>query len=230
MKTRILTVIAILVLSGSLLEAQVDFGIVAGPSFQNITGTNDGGSKLENGLLTSFHAGVQVSLPIATDFYFQTGLLYSQKGARNNFFQMAFKASGDYNTTTRISYLELPLNLLFRPGFYNGHILVGFGPYVAYGIGGSQKYEEGSFAYTQDIRFANEVISDDFYWDMENTYYRAFDAGANIFVGYEFEMGLFFHLNAQLGLLKINPTISDDSETELSYKNTGFGLSVGYNF
>jgi hypothetical protein len=45
--------------------------------------------------------------------------------------------------------------------------------------------------------------------------------------------GLFLQLNAQLGLMKINP---EDNRLvvmygeELSVKNTGFGLSLGYRF
>ena len=42
-------------------------------------------------------------------------------------------------------------------------------------------------------------------------------------------MGLWFRLNAQLGLLNMISDITD-YEGEANLKNTGFGLSVGYNF
>ena len=109
MKTRILSVIAILFLAVTALEAQVEFGIVAGPNFQNMVGKDNGGDKVTNGLLVGFHAGVSASIPIATDFYFQTGLLFSQKGSRNNEGLLPTKASDEeYHTTTRISYIDLP--------------------------------------------------------------------------------------------------------------------------
>ena len=63
-----------------------------------------------------------------------------------------------------------------------------------------------------------------------NAYYRPFDAGANIFFGYELSMGVFLQLNAQLGLLKINPEYSWAANSKASYKNTGYGLSIGYRF
>jgi hypothetical protein len=231
MKTKLFSITATLLFCTVALQAQVNFGLIGGANFQNITGTSHNGNKLENGLLVGFHAGVKVNVPIATDFYFQTGLLYSQKGAKSNEIIIQTKAANnDYSTITRISYIELPLNLLFKPQFGNGHILLGFGPYVAMGIGGKQKYDASStLTYEQTIKFKNSITSSE-YWDLENAYYKRLDAGANIFAGYELDMGLFFQFNAQLGLLKINPVIEDYDNDEAVFKNTGFGLSVGYMF
>jgi hypothetical protein len=230
MKTKILSVIAVLVLTATALQAQVEFGVVAGPNFQNMVGKDADGDKLTNGLLVGFHAGVTANIPIAPDFYFQTGLLFSQKGSKNNMGLIPVKASSDdYNTTTRISYIDLPLHLLFRPELGNGHILVGFGPYVAFGIGGKQMVDYASLpTMEQKVKFKGEITGDE-RWDLENTYFKRFDAGADIFFGYEMSMGLWFRLNAQLGLLNMIPDVADyDGEANL--KNTGFGLSVGYNF
>jgi len=230
MKTKLLTIAAILIFSTLALQAQIGFGLLGGVNFQNINGKDSNGDKLENGLLVGFHAGVNANIPVAPDFYFQPGLLFSVKGAKNNFFSMPVKASGDsYNTTTKISYIEIPLNFLYRPQVGNGHILLGFGPYVAFGIGGNQKYESGTLANEQKIVFKSEITESEFY-DIENAYFRRFDAGANIFFGYEIPMGVFLQLNAQLGLLKINPAHTWDTGDNTSYKNTGFGLSVGYRF
>jgi hypothetical protein len=230
MKTKILSVIAIFAVSASVLRAQVDFGLVAGPNFQNMTGKDNGGNNYTNGLMTGFHAGISANIPIATDFYFQTGLLYSQKGSRNNYgLIVVLKASGDYYTTTRISYIDMPLHLLFRPAFGSGHILVGFGPYLALGLGGTQTVDYESLpAMEQKVRFRNSITTSE-YWDLENAYYRRFDAGADIFAGYELGMGLWFRLNAQLGLLDMLPDI-EESNNDSFLRNTGFGVSAGYNF
>lgn len=229
MKTKTLIVIAVLLMSATAIQAQVNFGIVAGPNFQNINGKDFSGDKLENGLIVGFHGGVIAFIPVATDFYFQPGILYSQKGGRSNQFLLATKsANSEFSTTLRISYLEMPLNLLYRPQFGNGHILVGFGPYIAAGIGGSQVYKYGETELPQKIKFVKGVEESD--WDYHYAYYRRFDAGANIFAGYEMEMGLFFRLDAQLGLLNINSEYIGYDGNESALKNTGFGLSVGYNF
>ena len=225
---KFLTVSAILILSSLAMQAQIGFGLLGGVNFQNINGKNSNGDNLENGLLTGFHAGVNVNIPIAPDFYFQPGLLFSVKGAKNEFFSPDIKASGDYTTTTRLSYVEMPLNLLYRPQLGNGHLLLGFGPYLAYGISGKETTQLNSVSVERTVKFKNSVAS----WTdlVENAYYRPFDAGANILFGYEFAMGAFIQMNAQLGLLKINPEYAWISDDETAYKNTGYGLSLGFRF
>jgi len=227
-KTKLLALSAIFILATFNLQAQVGFGILGGINLQNINGKDGGGEKLENELVTGFHAGVNINIPVATDFYFQPGILFYVKGAKNDFFSPPTKASGDYATTTRISYLELPLNLLYRPLVGKGHILLGFGPYIAYGIGGTENSDFGSLAYERKVKFKNSVT--DMIDLIENAYYRPFDAGANIFFGYELSNGIFCQLDAQLGMLKINPEYSWINDDKRSYKNTGFGLSIGYRF
>ena len=229
MKTKFLTISAIFIFSTLALQAQIGFGLLGGVNFQNINGKDINGNKLENGLLTGFHAGVNINIPLAPDFYFQPGVLFSVKGAKDDFFSPQVKASGDYETTTKLYYIEMPLNLLYRPQLGEGYILIGLGPYIAYGIGGKEISDFGSsLSYERDVKFKSTVTN---IIDLiENAYYRPFDAGANIFFGYEFSMGLFCQMNAQLGLLKINPEYGWVTDNKASYKNTGFGISIGYRF
>ncbi len=211
-------------LLASMAGAQgTSFGIRAGVNFQNINGKDDAGDALENNLATRFHVGVQADIPIAPQFYFQPGLLFSTKGAKQETVIREQTVTSDLN----ISYLELPLNFLFKPALGNGHLLLGVGPYLAYGIGGKAKYEGGGISDTQDVKFENNVTL------LEATqavYVRPFDAGANLFVGYQFGGGLFFQLNTQLGLLKINPEYGGISNDDSAYMNTGFGFSAGFGF
>ncbi|MEN8230441.1 MAG: porin family protein [Bacteroidota bacterium] len=198
MKTKLLTV-SILLLSALALCAQGDqkmaFGVQAGVNIQNLNGQDILGNKLDNSLATGFHAGVNVMIPVAPDFYFQPGLQFSQKGAKNTVVAV------DINY--KISYVELPLNLLYRGALGNGYVLLGFGPYVGYAVK------------------ATSVVGDT-KTDMD---IKALDAGAGIYAGYETGMGLYLQLNTQYGLLNMNPN-DDDSVM----KNVGFGLSLGYRF
>ena len=63
-----------------------------------------------------------------------------------------------------------------------------------------------------------------------NTYYAPMDAGINLLAGHEFSNGVSFQLNAQLGLVKINPTVTGLASDKGNLKNTGFGVSLGYRF
>lgn len=229
MKTRFFTVTVILMFTAVALQAQVTFGIAGGANFQNFTGKAADDSKLDNGLITSFHLGARANIPVADEFWFQPGLLYSQKGANiYSYVAIDKAASYDYNATARICYIEVPMNLLYRPQLGKGHVLLGFGPYIAFGVRGKETYDDLPID-ERKIKFKSPVEPEEFF-GTEYAYYRRFDAGANIYAGYELEMGLFFQFNTQLGLLKVNPEIEDFDTGEWAARNTGFGLSVGYNF
>ncbi|MCX6253652.1 MAG: porin family protein [Bacteroidia bacterium] len=227
MKTRLISFALMLMLSAPVAiaqssdEAKISFAVLGGANFQNLTGKNNNGDKLENDMIVGFHVGVNIQIPVAPEFFFQPGLLFTTKGAENTY--------GSLTGTYKLSYIELPLNMVYKGLLGKGHILIGFGPYVAYGIGGKASINSGSTTLETDIEFKNVVELG----DPIVPYVKAFDAGGNIFAGYELAGGIFLQLNGQLGMLKINP---EDKRAEvifgdkLSVKNTGFGLSFGYRF
>jgi len=222
MKTKLLYLSALFILATFTVQAQIGFGILGGVNFQNLNGKNFVGDKLEYDMIIGYHAGVNVQIPIAPEFYFQPGLLFSTKGAKFVESSLTF--------TTKLSYVEIPLNVVYKGKLGNGFVMVGFGPYLGFGIGGKVITEGGSTKIETKVTFQNTVESGDALYP---PYFKRFDAGANIFVGYEMAGGIFLQLNAQLGMLKINP---EDNRAEPFYsdksavKNTGFGLSVGYRF
>jgi hypothetical protein len=214
MKTKIMLMAATLLISAACV-AQVGrpaFGLRAGVNFQNLNGKDNDGDRLENDLKLGFNAGITADLPVATDFYIQPGLLYSTKGA---------KIEGD-NVKVNISYLEIPINLLYKPVLGEGRLLMGFGPYVAFGINGKVKGDDNSY----DIEFDNETSIAD-----PDVTLKRFDAGANLLFGYEFTPRVSAQLNAQLGLVNIAPDFTDAPNIDPgTLKNTGFGVSLGYKF
>jgi hypothetical protein len=212
--------VMLLMLSASLASAQsTAFGILGGVNAQNLNGKGFDGSKLSNDMIIGFHAGINAQIPIVPSFYFQPGLLFSTKGAKNT--------EGVVTTTNKLSYIELPLNLVYKGALGNGYVMVGFGPYVGYGIMGKSITEGGSAKLESDVVFTNAVESDD---PLGTTYYKALDAGGNIFAGYEMASGIFLQLNTQFGMININPEDKRFPTGETAIKNTGFGLSLGYRF
>jgi hypothetical protein len=227
MKTRLITFALILMLSIPLAIAQstdkakTSFAILGGVNFQNLYGKDNNGEKLKNDMIIGYHAGINIQIPIAPQFFFQPGLLFTAKGAKNDYGSL----TGKY----RISYIELPLNIVYKASLGKGYFMIGVGPYIAYGIVGKASIENETTTIETDIEFKNVVETG----DHNDPYVKAFDAGGNIFAGFELECGLFLQLNGQLGMLKINP---EDKRTEvilgdkLSAKNVGFGISLGYRF
>lgn len=203
MKTKTI-VLAFATLFSTAVIAQTGtttFGIRAGVNFTNITGKDFNDDNLDNKLKTGFHAGVNAEIPVGIDFYLQPGVLFSLKGSKAE--------SGDGKTN--ISYIEIPVNFIYKPELGTGRVILGFGPYAAFGVDANTKNPDA------DIEFG----------DQPNEMKR-FDAGANLLAGYEFANRLSFQLNAGLGLVRINNRADIDNNS--SYKNTGFGISAGYRF
>ncbi len=220
MKTRLFSLTIIFTLASTLAFAQgTSFGIIGGVGMQNLNGKNMSGDKLENDMIIGYHVGVNAQIPIAPQFYFQPGLLFSTKGGEDT--------EGIITSKTNLSYIELPLNLVYKAELGGGYFMLGFGPYVAYAIGGKSTVKGGPITLESDIEFKNTVVIGD---PLTTPYYKPLDAGANIFFGYELAMGLFVQLDAQLGLIKINPEDKRLPDNDLAIKNTGFGLSLGYRF
>ncbi len=223
MKTKLFSLVMLLMVSATLTFAQspengkMSFGIVGGVNFQNLNGKLSTGDDLENDMLLGYHLGANVQIPIAPEFYFQPGLMFAVKGAKSSPFDGNF-----YTKQTKINYIEMPLNLVYKAPLGNGFFMLGFGPYVAYGIGGKVEITSGSASGEKDIEFKNEAGLLDY------PVYKRFDAGGNIFAGFEMAGGLFVQLDTQFGMLNINPDRGTDDESKS--KNTGFGVSLGYRF
>ncbi len=226
MKSKIFYLAIALFLCTITINAQssgTSFGLRAGVNFQNITGENNNGDNLKNSLILGFNGGVVVQLPVATDFYIQSGLLYSTKGAKSEYEVLGIKETIDYN----VGYIELPINFLYKPTLGKGKMMLGFGPYIAYGINGKVKYNIGNIVGEDNIEFTSEYTS---LLPTEPKYFKKFDYGANLFFGYELGGGLSAQLNTQLGLTQVNSDNTTYPNNKLSLKNTGFGISLGYMF
>lgn len=189
------------------------FGVHAGGNMFTVNGKSSNGTDLDYNLNTGFSGGVNVNLPLGTGgTYLQPGISFVQKGA-------------EYanNAKTTLNYIDIPLNILYRPALGNGHLVLGGGPYLGIGVGGKYKAPNGT---RTRVEFGDE-------FDLTQATVPQFsrtDAGANLVAGYEFANKLSLNLKAQLGLkdISVKPSNSTNDQSEL--KNTGFGLSLGYRF
>jgi len=195
-------------------KAQLSFGLRTGVNFQNLNGEDAGGHDFDYKMKTGFHIGVNAELGVAPDFYVQPGLLFSTKGAKQ-------ELSGD-DLKVKLSYLEIPINLLYKPALGPGKLLLGFGPYIGIAVGG--KYKRGSDDVS--LKFKNDIKSTD--PDVYRTYKRM-DFGGNLIAGYELSSKISVQLNAQLGMSNLIPKY-DGKKSDAKLKNTGFGISFGYRF
>jgi hypothetical protein len=196
-------------------KAQTTFGLRAGVNFQNINGKEFDGSDTEGKLKTGFNIGVNAEVPVAPDFYLQPGVLFTTKGAKHK---------DDDDIKRSLSYIEVPINFVYKPTLGTGKLILGIGPYVAFAVGGKFTDDDGK---DYDHKFKSEITAAEY---LSDPYVKRLDVGGNLLAGYEFSNKFSFQLNAQLGMVNINPEIEGVSNDKTKWKNTGFGVSLGYRF
>ena len=211
-------------------EAQI--GIKAGFSAYNVITRDKYDNEEYNDpkLNPGFHVGITYDLPIAKNVFIQTAALFGTKGYRMK--RMAESSSIESYMTPY--YAEIPVNLLFAPKLGKGRLLLGAGPYVAYGFGGKGKYYGKTIVngvlvtdnQTADLQFVNDfkdAKADK--W----TYSKPLDYGIQLMEGYEFNGHLSIQVFGQLGLADLKPS-TDGVKSTSKIKNYGMGVSLGYIF
>ena len=124
MKNRLNSFLLIFLLSSTFTFAQdhtkLSIRIIGGANLRNINGKAYNGDKLQNGMLPAYHFGACLQIPVAPDFYFQPGLMYIRKGDKNT--------SASSTSTTSLSYIEIPLNMVYKAPLGKGFFMIGLGP------------------------------------------------------------------------------------------------------
>jgi len=158
------------------------------------------------GSRTSFHIGGLAEIPLMGKFSLQPELLYSSEGS-----DWSFGSVGD---NTKLDYIRVPVLAKF-------YIIEGLsaeaGPVL-----GVLVNAEGNFYNEDDILVSGDA----------KDIYRSFDAQFAIGASYRLNMGVFFSLRYNKGLLNVN----EEYEVFGNRYNTGknqsnvFQASAGYSF
>ena len=210
----LLIVLATTVFAFGAKAQNTTLGVRAGLNFQNLNGKDDDGNKFHGRMKLCINLGFNAEIPVAEDFYIQPGILFATKGAKDDTYR---------KVNNRLSYLEFPINLLFKPELGDGKLLLGVGPYIGIAIGGSYTDANG---HKTEYKFKGKITKEE---DESAAYVRRTDFGFNFLGGYELSSKLSFQLNAQLGVKNIVPKVQGGAN-DYKLKNTGFGVSVGYRF
>ena len=217
--------------------AQVSVGVIGGYSHTTFHVSDRPPSLMgdmlappvpESKYVPKWHAGLIADIHLVKRFYLQPQILISKKGVKmegtrsygNIYHEISYKAD--------LTYLEMPVNLLYKIPVGKSKLAVGAGVYCARGLSGKYNQHghtvatDGSFRTgftgTGKIRFENEEPAR----PTEYQVYKKYDRGLNFIAGYEFKNGLIFNINYSLGLTDVYPYEHDVR------KNRYFGLSAGY--
>ena len=184
------------------LNAQTTFGIHGNVIFAKEK-IKAGGITITGDDRTSWKAGLISNIPLTTEFAFMPQLNLLSKGTKLSFQGVTGES--------KLTYLELPLNFAYTSkGFF-----IGLGPVLSYGLSG--KEEAGGES--TDVKFDGEANPSD-----NNSHYKAFEFGGDLFAGYKLANGVFFNAHYNLGFSNINPT------SDATVKNQYFGIGIGYFF
>lgn len=213
--------IILFVLCGPLQSFAQNIGVRAGLNMSNML-MKEGQRTYSEDFNTNpgFQIGLVADFPIQGIFSFETGLMLSSKGYRENeeFTEMGERYK--YNSSLNLMYLEIPLAA--KASFDLGGVRVygNFGPYLGMGISGKYKWD---YSYSGESDKGDETVN----WgnDPENEEFRRFDYGLTMGAGVEIN-NLQIGLNYGLGLANV----SSYNEDGFKANNRVLGLTVGYFF
>ena len=200
---KIITLIAIAAIAAQIVQAQKSkFGFTAGatPAKQTL---KFGGASVSFQSKIGFTAGVAGDIPMGKDFSFMPAINFVQKGSKTK--------QDSYESTTTLNYIEVPFNFVYRVPGKSGHLFMGGGPSVAYGISGKNKSNDPSEPVNEKVKFGSSADDD----------IKPLEIAANFLLGYQFKGGFNIAANYNLGLNNIAPT------KELKGHNNYFGLRLG---
>ncbi|SHM42008.1 outer membrane beta-barrel protein [Chitinophaga sp. CF418] len=207
------------------LHAQVSLGLRGGYTLSATQIKNSQGYKSNslgtNSQLTSLHADLIINVPVYKRLYFQPLVRYITKGAYLRPLPSKQGIFVESANQLKLHYLEVPLNMVLKFPVSLGKIVVGAGPYVAYGLNGT---------YDLDLMYNGSVVSTDSH-SIEFNYkdrgiapgaqLRRFDAGADLMFGIEFNNLMVFGANLSRGMFNLDRTSS------AKITNSYFSMSLG---
>jgi len=201
--------------------AQVHYSIRAGVSFPNMKFSDNSEEGFDDfKILTGFHIGAIVDIPLSKLLSIETGLLFSKKGSQfeqtDSFSGQTFTVKAEINT----SYIDLPISLRVNIPVGTPIIFISFGPYIGYGLSGKMKTE----LYFNGQTEKNEEKID---WgsNPDDDFLKRFDFGIVPAAGIEFK-SFSLSFSYWLGLVNIS-SFTDDGA---SIKNQNMEISVAYIF
>jgi len=220
---KILSMLFVLALSAPVFAQSVKFGIKAGLN-ESTAELGQTSSKISN--LSGLNAGAFAEFEFGK-VSLQPGLNFTQKGFNSKTSIIVpypqGPTNGSFNATGRIrlSYLQLPVNVLYNIAVNPGKIFLGGGPYYGYALSGNNKNNvtsvspDGTSTSSQNAKIV---------FGGESGESRS-DFGLNALAGFKFKKGLLFSVNYEYGLTNVYK-----SQPATTDKNRVLGLSVGYQF
>lgn len=214
-------------------KGQVSLGVRAGYTIADMEFDGQDRSDYSNvASLTKpvygLHVDLLFNVPLSYNLYLQPTLRVITKGTKFTPLSHADPVLNDAYVTSgsklKVSYLEVPVNLVYKQPAGIGRILIGAGPYGAYGLRGKYNYTISRNGST--VTKTSKDI--DFSKSSNNTpaviRVLPWDFGVNGMLGFEFNNNFSISANYGHGFVDI------DRNKGTTTKNYYLGFTLGYLF
>lgn len=180
--------------------------------------------------------GMIADISLSSQWMLQPGLVYINKGNRlqetidyTEYINTTRHAHrGHFREEVRLSYLEVPLNVVFNLPLKNGSIFLGSGPYAGMALVGKERIAVDYVNTISAVGMADVKSNEtefnakrDIEW--ENDGYKRMDFGVNFLAGYRFKRGANFNVGYGLGLA----TVGELKSEQVTMKNRVITIGVG---
>lgn len=197
-------------------DSKLTFGVNAG---MNVSNSSWSVGDLDKKAVIGFQVGGTVDYALTEEFYLQSGLSFTTKGAK-------VKGSGtidgyyfEGSLKVNQSYLQVPIMGAYKLEVApDTKIVFSAGPYLAVGVGGKSKLK-GRLTIGGDAGYDADEKVDTF---GDDGMLNRFDFGLGAGVAAEFGQ-IVVGLRYELGL-------TDIGKDDLSYRNRSASLTLGYKF
>ena len=203
--------------AGISAHAQIGFAPEAGINLATFRQQIDDEDVDDNRMRAGLRIGAALDFPIVGGLSIQPGLYYSMKGSYYKETDRVLGVSTKTEVKTRLNYLDIPINVVYKFSDYKDGFFISAGPYIGYALDGKMNtkttvgnnYQERK----EDIKFGDER------GDLKRV-----DVGGNVGLGYMFPMGLFFRAQYSHGFTNL---IEGSDNDDNSLRNSSLAFSLG---
>src|SRR6478672_279426 len=214
-----------IILSCTFAQSQVSYEVHGGAILANLSERYDNQEGFNGKFRFSERIGVGAQLPVAAGVSFRPELNFVSKGVRIDESYSLSMGGSNYSFTAKgsmkLSYLELPLNLVYmQPSQKGAAFFIGAGPSVSIGLGGKATAHVIEIAdgdrqeinQTANVKFDGKENPND-----DDQHYKAVEFGINFLTGFQLHNKVFIAANFNQGLTNINVDKADNGKTHTMY-------------
>ena len=171
--------LAVALISLSEISAQdvvIKGGLNVSNLHENRTNSNDSVLYTESKMKTGINLGFGVLFPLSESWTFETGLIYSQKGCKEQleetiteydpFSGFAYETSLNYKSTIKINYIDVPILVRHSWAMQNADLYVYGGAMLSFAVSGNVSYKitikdnfsgmDDTYSDTEELTIGNE--------------------------------------------------------------------------